>query len=69
LGTAQCPQPANTILIIKNKSFWKSARKTFFKTGIKITDQGEHYLGAVIVTKSFREHFIINKVEGWVEDL
>jgi len=41
------------------------AQKFFQNQGIKITDQGERYLGSIIGTKSFREQHIRNKVEGW----
>jgi len=46
----------------------QSAQKFFKNQGIKIIDQGECYLGSVIGTKSFREQYIKNKVEDWVED-
>ena len=55
---------AKTILIVKHSSsLKKSAQKRLKNTGIKITDQGEHHLRAVIRTGSFREQFIKNKVE------
>jgi len=41
----------------------QSTQKLFIDDGIKITDQGEHHLGSVIGTESFREEYIKNKVE------
>ena len=64
-----CPKPAKTILLIKDSSLMQAAQKIFKGDGIKITDQGEHLLGSVIGTESFREQYIKNKVESWVKDL
>jgi len=44
------------------------AAQKIFKDGIKTTYHGEHLLGSVIGTESFREQYIKNKVEGWVKD-
>jgi len=62
-----CPKPAKTILLIKDSSLMQAAQK-IFKDGIKTTYHGEHLLGSVIGTESFREQYIKNKVEGWVKD-
>jgi len=56
-----CPKPTKTILIIKDSSLMQSAQK-LLKDKVKITDQGEHHLGSVIGTESFREQYIKNKV-------
>ena len=63
------PKPAKTILKIKDNGLTLSAQKFFKNQGIKITDQGELYLGSVIGTKSFEEQYTKNKVEGWVKGL
>jgi len=68
-GRTLGPKAHKTILILKKKYLQKAARKLFEDTGIKITDQGERHLEAVIGTESFREQFIKNKVEGWVKDI
>jgi len=47
----------------------QAEQKIFKDDGIKITDQGECLLGSVIGTESFREQYIKNKVESWVQDL
>jgi len=64
-----CLKPAKIILIIRQWLVERNRCKNFKNTRIKITDQVEHYLGAVIGTESFREQYIKNKVEGWVKDL
>jgi len=64
-----CPKCAKTILITKNNSAKESAKELSKNTSIKITDQGECHLGAVIGIESFSEQFIKNKVEGWVNDI
>ena len=61
------PKPPQTILKIKGNGLRLSAQKFFKNQGIKITDQGELYLGSVIGTKSFKEQYTKNKVEGWVK--
>ena len=63
------PKPAKTILIIKDNSLMQSAQKFFRNQGIKITDHGEYCLGSVMGTKSFKEQYTKNKVEGWVKNL
>ena len=63
------PKPAKTILLIKDSSLMQSTQKIFKGDGIKITDQGERFLGSVIGTDSFREQYIKNKFESWVKDL
>jgi len=55
-----CRKPAKTILLIKDSSLMQSAQKIFKDNGTKITDQGEHLLGSVIGTESFREQYIKN---------
>ena len=62
------PKPAKTILIIKDTSQMQSTQK-LKDGGIKITEQGERYLGSVIRTESFRKQYIKNKVEEWGKDL
>ena len=47
----------------------QAAQNIFKDDGIKITDQGEHFLRSVIGTESFRGQYIKNKVEGWVKYL
>ena len=54
---------------MKDSSLMQAAQKIFKGDGIKITDQGKRLLGSVIGTESFREQYIKNKVESWVQDL
>ena len=36
---------------------------------MKITTKGEHHLGAVIGSESFKTSYINAKVDGWIEDV
>ena len=61
------PKPAKTILMIKDSSIMQYRQKFFKNQGIKITDHSERFLGSVVGTKSFKEQYTRNKVEGWVK--
>ena len=41
----------------------------FEGTEVKITSSGHRYLGAAIGTDSFKEDYVREKVESWVEEL
>ena len=45
------------------------AKEIFDGTGIKITEEGERHLGAVIGNAEFRKEYITNKVSSWIKDV
>ena len=56
-------------MIIKDLETIAIANEIFEGTGIKFTVSGERYLGAVIGSKKFREEYVINKVNAWIQDV
>ena len=45
------------------------AEEVFAGSGVKITSEGERHMGAVIGSKEFKEQYVSNKVQKWVEDI
>ena len=45
------------------------ALKTFENTGINITEDGMRHLGAVIGTIEYRENYVTQKVNNWLDEL
>jgi len=55
----------------KNDPYYKrevAAKEVLKHIGIKIIEQDQCHLGAVIGTESLKDGFIENKVDGWVQD-
>ena len=63
------PKPSKTVLILKNPEQLPRAKELFSQTGIKITTCGERHLGAVVGSDQFREEYITNKVNNWIQDI
>ena len=63
------PKPSKTILIVKDPAKFGIAEELFKDTGIKLTLSGERHLGAVIGTQEFRDQYVNNKVQTWIEDI
>ena len=62
------PLPKKTILIVKPE-FEQQAREVFSNTEVKITTEGERHMGAVIGSHDFKETYVTNKVNKWIEDI
>ena len=62
------PLPKKTILIVKPE-FEQQAREVFSNTEVKITTEGERHMGAVIGGHDFKETYVTNKVNKWIEDI
>ena len=45
------------------------ALKTFENTGINITEEGKRHLGAVIGSIEYRENYVTQKVNTWLDEL
>ena len=43
--------------------------KTFENTGINITEDGKRHLGAVIGTIEYRENYVTQNVNNWLDEL
>ena len=62
------PLPRKTILIVKPE-FEEKAQTIFGDSGVKITAEGERHMGAVIGSSTFKEVYISQKVQKWVQDI
>ena len=63
------PNPRKCVLILKNKETELEAQELFSEYGIKITTEGKHHLGAVIGTKEFKNKYMHDLVNNWVDDV
>ena len=62
------PQASKTILIVK-KRFEAKAKAIFGKSRIKISTRGERHMRAVVGSERFKDDYVSNKVEKWVQDI
>ena len=62
------PLPKKTVLIVKEEHKSK-ALEVFDKTDIKITTRGERHMGAVIGSTEFKEEYVSQKINKWIEDI
>ena len=62
------PQASKTILIVKER-FEAKAKAIFGKSGIKISTRGERHMGEVVGSERFKDEYVSNKVEKWVQDI
>ena len=70
IGTADgyFPQAHKTWLLVKETAVEK-ARLRFGSTGVNITTDGRHLLGAALGTHSFVNNFLERKVHVWTQEL
>ena len=59
---------SQTWLIVKNESKEK-ADKVFEETGVKITATGMRHLGAVIGSITYKEEYMNEKINIWLQEL
>ena len=57
------------MLIVKNHTLLPEAERLFGDSGIKITSEGEHHLGAVVGTETYKEQFVRDKVSKSTSDV
>ena len=62
------PEPKKSWLIVKSDCFDKAIH-VFNDTNIQITTQGRRHLGVVLGTSQFRNEYIMEKINKWVEEL
>ena len=63
------PKATKTYLIIKDPELLDLATEAFRDTDVVITEEGEKHLGAVVGTPNFREQYVKDKVDKWVDDI
>ena len=61
-------KPSKSWLIVKIE-YLDYAKEVFAGTGIQITTEGNRHLGAVVGTESFKDQYVTEKVEEWIEEL
>ena len=63
------PNPRKCVLIVKNKDKQLEAQELFSEYGIEITTEGKRHLGAVIGTEEFKNEYMHDLVNNWVDDV
>ena len=61
-------KPSKSWLIVKAE-FYDLAVTSFEGTGIKITTDGKRHLGAVIGSQNFKEKYVTDLIDEWIEEL
>ena len=62
------PNASKSVIIVKAGKL-ELAKEIFSDTNVKVTDEGERHLGAVIGTDSFRENYVKERVAKWVKEI
>ena len=63
------PNQKKCVLIVKNEDTQLEAHEIFSEYGIEITTEGKRHLGAVIGTKKFKNEYMHDLVNNWVDDV
>ena len=63
------PKPSKTIVVLKDPDKLEEAQHIFGPLGLTVSVDGERHLGASIGTSNFRDHFVSEKVNLWVQDI
>ena len=61
-------KPSKSWLIVKNE-YVDYAKEIFSNTGLNITTDERRHLGAVIGTDAFKQIYVNNLIENWVEEI
>ena len=62
------PKPTKTWRISKEDKLEK-AKSIFMGTGVKITSDGMRHVGAAIGSKAFKDSYVLQKIEEWVDSV
>ena len=62
------PEPKKTWLVVKPYG-WQRTNKIFSGTKIKITKEGDKYLGGTVGTEGFRDTYMEEKGMEWIQQL
>ena len=55
--------------IVKKAEYEEKAKEIFGECGVTITTSGERHMGAVVGSETFKEKYVTEKVEKWVNDI
>ena len=61
-------KPAKSWLIVKHEHF-EYAEKVFAKSVLQITTQGQRHLGAVLGSEEYKQEYVREKIDGWIEEI
>ena len=61
-------KPSKSWLIVKEQ-YSQYAAEVFAGTGIQITTEGQRHLGAVIGSPTFKDKYVTEKIDGWIDEL
>ena len=61
-------KPSKSWLIVKEQ-YSQYAAEVFAGTGIQITTEGHRHLGAVIGSPTFKDKYVTEKIDGWIDEL
>ena len=67
-GLGYYPNATKTWLVVKPQHE-KEAQMIFKGTGIKITTEGQRYLGSAVGSASFKNNYVSTKVDQWISEL
>ena len=62
------PNGTKTYLLVKHEAA-ETAKEVFKGTGVRITTEGNKYLGGAIGTTSFLKQFMERKIQEWSEEV
>ena len=60
------PKPEKTVLVVKEQ-YLAEANRLFENSRVQLTTEGHRHLGAVIGIDAFRDQYIREKIQKWVE--
>ena len=65
------PKASKTYLIVKNEELLERAKTLFGSTAedVNITVDGHRHIGAVIGSNDFKEEYVNEKIDRWIEDV
>ena len=62
------PKATKTCIIVKPE-FLESTRAIFQGSGVQVTANGQHHLGAAIGSRCFAEEYVAEKIKLWSEEI
>ena len=62
------PEPSKCWLIVKPE-FYQKAVEIFSDTEVNITTEGKRHLGAVVGSESYKQTYVMKKVDEWCKEL
>ena len=61
-------KPSKSWLIVKEQHL-AYAKQVFANSGLQITVEGQRHLGAVIGSEQFKDQYVIEKIDEWIDEI